>query len=107
MGLTRDQKIKLNATNIDTVKDLVYEIDRKHTKELRKRDIEKSWILTTIGGAIIIFDFVKDYLSEAGNLRYKVGFGWQQWLLLGIGFFLVAWGLIIRARKPDENEVAH
>ena len=103
MGLNRDEKIKLNSTNIDKVRDLVHEKDRKQTKELRKRDLEKSWILTTIGSAIIFFDFVKDYLSEVGNLRYKVGFGWQQWSLLGLGFILVAWGLIIRARKPEEK----
>ena len=45
------------------------------------------------GGAIILFDIVKDSLSEKLTLRYEAGFNWQQWIILIIGFGLLFVGM--------------
>lgn len=99
MGLKRNEKIKLNSTNIYDVRKLALDIDKKLTKEISKRAIEKARIFIGFGIAIIAFDIIKDSLYEMNTWHYKIGFGWQQWVLIGLGFVLIGRGLILLSEK--------
>lgn len=50
-----------------------------------------------LGAGIIVFDLIKDSICQSEMLRYNPGMGWQQWVLMGIGFTLVLIGVY---KKP-------
>ena len=50
-----------------------------------------------LGLGIIVFDLMKDAMCQSEMLRYNPGMGWQQWMLMVLGFTLLLIGIY---KKP-------
>lgn len=102
----------LNQRELTTELHRTQEKMNKNVDELRKEIINQSEMIKNqenyikllkrvfvlVGVCILIFDVLKDSLSSSMFLHYSPGAGWQQWLLLVFGFFMIFLGIYKKSK---------
>lgn len=92
MGPTRDEKIKLNMTELHATNKKVKDL-AKDNRDLKTYVYAIRKLLVTLGIPIILFGFFLNRLANANTWQYQPGFGWAQWSIIIIGFLLTLAGV--------------